>query len=288
MIPRRMTLAEASDLLSVTHSPGLQDMACDGSPGNQGKEMIENIEQLLAHIDEAEGVVGAILVGSSTEDYKDNLSDFDVEIIKGNGEPEPLKCFAEPIRISRRLDLSYVDLGSFLNKRSSPKDVDHWPYQGCRILYDPKGVLHREVAAIIAIDPEVRMQRVCLHFFEFIYYARRFNKLESRPSALNRSMAAAKAVESLIKTLFLAHRRWPPLLHWSEQQLRGLGAPSELLSDVVGLLESPDRATAQRLEASLRSELSRLEGNVLPDDERLVREVTSMRFQAARELYSSF
>ena len=190
--------------------------------------------------------------------------------------------------VSKRLDMQLIEWDAFRAKRDSVRDVEHWPYENCRILLDIDGSIVSQVLAIVCMDRELRLRRIKLHFFEFAYYARRFNKLGVRTSELNRRAAAAKALESFVKAVFLCRGKWPPLAHWTEEQLRLVGIPPESIDLVHAFIQRPERDAGLALEAMLLAHITGHDAKTWRDDEELVQQVTAGEFRSTRERYSVF
>jgi hypothetical protein len=193
--------------------------------------------------------VGAILVGSSSAPYRDELSDLDVEVVvEDHSYPrlaEDLGTLDDP-----RVDLLVVPLSDFAAKAGSPSDIDHWPYERCTVLCDPHGRLHALIERIRVVPADVRSQRVRLHYFEFLFAARHLERVSVRGDELNARMTAHAAVAALVRTMFLLVGRYPPVPHWTEQNLAELPAAAPLVPAVVELLQTP---RPNRVEALIRA-----------------------------------
>src|ERR1700685_3650401 len=96
---------------------------------------IEILDALTDRLPARPEVVAAVLVGSSAAPYADTHSDLDVELIV-EGAAADLTSLCE----AASLDLQVLTMAEMRHKAASPRDVDHWPYVQCRVLYDPDGI----------------------------------------------------------------------------------------------------------------------------------------------------
>ena len=102
-------------------------------------------------------VLGVILVGSKSADHADHLSDDDLEVIlteEAHSLLTPVQCsevLYAPEGDPRRIiyDTHYESLADLTHKAGSPRDIDHWPYERARVLFDRDGKVSAGVAAAV-------------------------------------------------------------------------------------------------------------------------------------------
>src|SRR5688572_2659555 len=113
-------------------------------------------------------VLGVILVGSKSADHADHLSDDDLEVIltdEAHARHSPAECsevLYAPEGDPRRIiyDTHYESLADLTHKADSPRDLDHWPYERARVLFDRHGKVSAGVTAARAMTTEFRRARL--------------------------------------------------------------------------------------------------------------------------------
>src|SRR5438045_4035562 len=85
-------------------------------------------------------VLGALMVGSAVRGTTDSKSDRDIEVVIEDDHYDRLLPAARIVRQVRD-ELFTVPARDFFQKKRSSRDVDHWPYQTCVLLYDRTGAI---------------------------------------------------------------------------------------------------------------------------------------------------
>src|SRR5438876_6586447 len=115
-----------------------------------------------------EDVLGVVLVGSRSRDHADELSDDDLEVLltdEAGARLAPAECIdllATGEGSERRLiyDAQYTTLTNLRRKAGSPFDLDRWPYERARVLFDRDGDVAPAVEAAGRMDPDFRARRL--------------------------------------------------------------------------------------------------------------------------------
>ena len=250
-----------------------------------------DMERVLMPYRASTKVVGIVLVGSSSQSYRDALSDYDLEIIVCDSHYATLNDDAKLTLHqvgSVMADCLMLPERDFLAKQRSPADIDHWPYEECVVLHDPLGFLDRELPMVIAMPAEVRESRIKLHYFEFLFAARRMGDTLLRGDELNARLVASQSVLAAVKLAFVLRHHWPPVTHWISQNLARLErVPPRIRLLLLEILKQPNTAVADNL---VRKVDRMLEEENLPysiGKNALAVEVTGPRFRLVRERYGS-
>lgn len=210
---------------------------------------LEDLEVALAPYRANPDVLGIVLVGSASRHYSDDLSDCDLEIITTDyffySRTEQEQFFRLK---DDKIECALVPESDFSAKKHSTADVDHWPYTSCAVLHDPDGYVMNEIEQIVVMPDEVCQARIKLHYFEFLFSARKISRTMQRGDELNVRLVAAQAAMIAVKLLFVLQHHWPPIMHWSAQNLAQLeGIPSTIKPLLVQLLSQPHPAAADQL-----------------------------------------
>jgi len=183
------------------------------------------------------GIIGIYVVGSATRPYSDELSDYDIEIIVEDDVYELTPMVERQVFSFKEGDAKIVDYefylipwSDFVGLTESTLDLFHYPYQHAAILHDPKGRIEPIIKQLASLPEDVRLERMTVHFLEFLYRLGRNRKTAQRGDLpINLALLQGDALSSLIKLIFLAKGSWPSTKHWSEQELAELGISIELL-----------------------------------------------------------
>ncbi|NBI31090.1 DUF4037 domain-containing protein [Chengkuizengella marina] len=229
-----------------------------------------------------------MLVGSSSRSYRDVLSDYDVEVVVTNEYYSMLTdkdTFYE--NEEHQIEFLFFSEDDFKAKINSCKDVEHWPYEECTILYDPQQRMDELLTPIIMMDPEVREQRLKLHYFEFLFGAKRIERTMMRGNKLNTHLVTSQMLMSLIKLLFLLKYKWPPLLHWTFENLNEMNEiPVELKQMMTEIIIHPDGKLANSLIQAVDNLLTDEGADFHYIKTDVTREISAKAFRPIREKYS--
>lgn len=232
-------------------------------------------------------VLGIILVGSGSRQYRDELSDFDVEVIVKEQYYDELDEEQKFYEFEDEgIEILIYSEHDFSKKIQSSKDLEHWPYEECVILHDTNQYLEEKIVEIALLTPEVREARLKLHYFEFLFSARRVKRTLTRGSEFNARLVSAQMVFVLIKLLFLLNYRWPPLLHWAAENLDLLeDIPVNIKLMMLEAIRRPDGHLAEKLitEVDKLLTLNGVNFHFVKTD--ITREISGSKFRHIRERY---
>lgn len=229
---------------------------------------MERARRLIEPYVGKDGVIGIYLLGSATRPYRDGLSDYDIEVIvedtayeRTPDEQRQVFFYKDGAEEGRRPLVDYefylIPWSHFTALAESTHDLFHHPYQHAVILHDPQGRIAPIVERLAELPEDVRQERMTVHYLELLYRLGRARKTASRADgrdpALNLRLLYDDARSSLVKLLFLGKRSWPSTKHWSEQELRLLGVPEDLLALSACLEGVPGRDETKRLVEAVRA-----------------------------------
>lgn len=202
-------------------------------------------------------VLGVLLVGSKSRGYGDELSDDDLEVILTDESHSRLSPAAtiEFLFVgegeSRRtvFDAYYTSLSDLRSKAASARDLDHWPYEAARVLFDRDGRVGAAVEAAAKMAPEFRRARLLHGTVDAGVAFRRASKTSGRGMEGAGRLIVSRGARALVRVVFALEWRWAPLDHWLEPALRGLpngGRFADRLGEA--LLSGSSRPLAEELE----------------------------------------
>ena len=196
-------------------------------------------------------VLGVVLIGSQSRGHADSLSDDDLEVLltdEAAAARAPADCgelFFEGEGESRRLiyDTQYTSLSDLRRKAGSVHDLDHWPYERARVLFDRDGQTAAAVRAAGSMDPAFRQIRLLHATIDTGIAARRAEKTLRRGHQAAARLLIARGAKALSRVLFALNDRWVPLDHWLDSELRTISDPTGAAPLLIGALVSgrPER-----------------------------------------------
>lgn len=208
-------------------------------------------------------VLGVVLVGSKSRGHGDALSDDDLEVIltdEAHARLTPGACSvvvpAEDDTPRKWIYDAYLtSISDLESKAASPRDLDHWPYEGDVVLFDRDGRVARAVKAAGAMTPEFRAARLRHAYVDVYLAAARAEKCQARGLDASAALIVARGAKALTRLIFALENRWVPLDHWLEPELRTLqdaaGVVPHLLEAVTHVKPKALRAAMIQLEESL-------------------------------------
>jgi hypothetical protein len=229
---------------------------------------VERARELIKPYVEKEGVIGIYLLGSMTRPYRDELSDYDIEVIVEDAvyertpdEERQVFVFKEGAKEGERKTIDYefylIPWSHFEALTESTHDLFHQPYQHAVILHDPEDRIAPIITKLSALPEDVRCERMTVHFLEFLYRLGRARKTANRANemdpGINLRLLYGDALSALVKLLLLAKGSWAATKHWSEQELRLLGIPEDLLARAACLKGIPEPEEAKALVEAVRA-----------------------------------
>lgn len=105
-----------------------------------------------------------------------------------------------------------------------------------------------------ALPEDVRIERMTVHFLEFLYRLGRGRKTAQRGDwPINLALLKGDALSSLTKLVFLSKKSWPSMKHWSEQEFSELSVSSNLLDAVKAWMADACSDNARALVGEVRA-----------------------------------
>lgn len=249
----------------------------------------------LTRLQQEISISAVLCVGSASRSYSDQLSDIDIEVIYDNRQPislttDALPCIGTDDECS--VEFSFLSVDDLCAKRTSLKDIDHWPYQKCALLAPTSPEVLLALNQMAEMPLQVRLDRIKLHYWEYLFLIHRFENLIERGSTINLSAVATYAIVSISKVLFLDEKQWPPLTHWLEHNLLELqDIKKNTVHKIKNFLESPTTSSCRELILSMNHELASrpsLRDLLRTPHLALTKLVTSSDFRPIREGYGVF
>jgi hypothetical protein len=236
---------------------------------------------------ENKNVLGVLLVGSSSKYYKDSFSDYDIEIIVKDSYYNSIKASDTVYTTDEgKYDFFITSEYDFLQKAKSPLDIDHWSYVDCTVVHDPIKFLSINIPIIVNMDTNIRDQRIILHYFEFILMAMKIEKALKRGEELNARLLTSNLSIVLIKLLFVLNSLWPPVPHWTAENLVTLNlAPDDIKNQLLEIMRMPNIEVANKLIQEVDNLLISNGLNYPHSKESVWQVVTSEKFRKVRQDY---
>jgi predicted nucleotidyltransferase len=211
-------------------------------------------------------VLGVLLVGSRSRGNADELSDDDLEVIltdEAAAAIAPADCSDVLVvgeRPNRKMiyDAQYLGLSALKAKKVSSVDLDHWPYESAPVLYDRDGTLAGVVQDLGRMEPDFRAKRLRHATIDAWIPPYRAGKCLKRGQVATAHLLVVRGARALIRLAFALERRWVPLDHWLEPELRSLkdeaGVVPHILAALMTLEATHLESGLATLEEALASE----------------------------------
>jgi predicted nucleotidyltransferase len=204
----------------------------------------------------AEGVVGALLVGSSSMGYADSSSDIDLEVFVTEKSYNKKRQTRGDYDSYQGLDISWrwMTLKELENElRDWENDVDLWVYSKCRILLDRGGKLGSLLAKYKKYPEKIWLEKLFLYW----YYATGNAPYDSgkairRKDLISAQLYLTQAMEYYTSLIFILNKSFVPYRKW---RLRELAKLKYKPDDYIGMLRSvltTEKWTEQEFEAKQR------------------------------------
>lgn len=223
---------------------------------------MQRVRELIKPYLDMNGLVGIYVVGSSTRPFRDELSDYDIEIIVDDGVYEALPDEKRHVFVIEEGPPRRVDHEFYLRPWSeyeallgSPLDLFHYPYQHAVVLHDPSGRVTDVVKGLAELPEAVRAARLRVHYLEYAFALGRARKTAERGGDLNVRLIYGEALAALVKLLFLLYGSWPSTLHWTQQELSVLGVSEGLVARIGETFAHPTKEGLSALTDAVKGEL---------------------------------
>ena len=207
-----------------------------------------------------EGVIGIYVLGSSTRPFRDELSDYDIEVILTddaykNLSDEEKHVFVIDDGPPRHVDHEFYlrPWSELIGLGSSTQDLFHYPYQHAVIFHDLSGRMTEVIRGLAKLPEDVRRVRMRVHFLEFMFSLERARKTSERGGGLNMQLLYGEGLIAFTKLLFLVMGSWPATRHWSRDELILLGIDAEFIDRISDAFSSPTQEKMTSLVTEVRS-----------------------------------
>ena len=208
-----------------------------------------------------DGVIGIYVVGSATRPYRDELSDYDIEVIVEDDVYERTPMDERQVFSFKEGEPKIVDYEFYLipwrdfaKLPESTHDLFHHSAQHAVILHDPEERIEPVIRQLAELPEDVRIERMTVHFLGLLYRLGRARKTAERGELpINLALLRGDALSSLTKVIFLAKGSWPSTKYWSEQEFAELGISDDLLDLVKVWMLDPSSDNARGLVEAVRS-----------------------------------
>jgi hypothetical protein len=208
---------------------------------------MERARELIRPYLTREGIIGIYVVGSTTRPHRDELSDYDIELVveddvyaRMSDEERHVYAFRDDEKRIVDHEFYHIPWSDFVALIESTQDLFHYPYQHAVVLHDPDGRIGPVVKKLAELPEAVRAERMRVHYLELRFALGRARKTTERGGGLNLALLYGDALSALAKLLFLGMRSWPATHHWCEQELRQLDVSRPLLRQVEAAFAAPD------------------------------------------------
>ncbi len=209
-------------------------------------------------------VLGVLLVGSKSRGNDDELSDDDLEVLLSDeafAQLQPKDCGeflfeGEKGRSRIIYDTQYTSFTDLKRKHSSPHDLDRWPYERARVLFDRDGTVAPTVASVGSMDADFRHTRLLYSTINTLVATGRAAKTFRRGFDASGRLIVARGAKSLARIMFALEWRWVPLDHWLEKELQSLKDAARVGPLLVESLKSSNPALLQEALDKLEDQLA--------------------------------
>lgn len=232
---------------------------------------MQHARELIKPYFDKEGVIGIYVLGSSTRPFRDELSDYDIEVIVIDDAYKNLLDEEKHVLViddgpPRCVDHEFYlrPWSEFTDLASSTQDLFHYPYQHAVILHDPTGRMTEVIHSLAELPEDVRRVRMRVHFLEFLFSLGRARKTRERSSGLNLQLLYGEGLIALTKLLFLVMGSWPATRHWSREELILLGIDAGFIDRISNAFSFPTTDKMTSLVSEVRGWL--VERGELLDD----------------------
>lgn len=193
--------------------------------------LLPQTAQKLAQWREDPDVLGVIWVGSRSRGHGDALSDDDLEVVLSERRwagLTPEACLEAAYDADGKMvwDAQYVPRSDLERKRSSPLDLDRWPYEAKQVLFDRDGTLAPLVVELGTMGADFRRLRLLHATVDAQIASRRAQKTSKRGFDVAVRALVARGCKALSRVIFALEWRWVPLDHSLEPELETLADPA--------------------------------------------------------------
>jgi hypothetical protein len=241
---------------------------------------MERAKELIRPYVEREDVIGAYLVGSASRPFRDERSDYDIEVVLTDEAYAQTPDEARHVLVMDEATPSKVDHEFYLRPLSelealtaSRQDVVRYGYQHAVVLHDPHGTIAKALKTLGDLPGLWRHERLRVHWLELLFAVGRARVTSERgpDHALDVRMVLAEALRATVDLLFVSCGSWPASRHWTTDELYLLGVPESLLATLQEAAGTADLAAWRTLVDEVSAFLTSERHTFHEDREALIR-----------------
>lgn len=228
---------------------------------------MDRARELIRPYLDREGVIGVYLVGSATRPFRDEHSDYDLEVVVtdevyAKTPDEERHVFVMDEGPPKKVDHEFYlrPWSQFEALADSRQDVVRFGYQHAEILHDPDGRIAKVIRTLGDLPGRVRHERLRVHYLQLLFALGRAKHTVARGGKkdLDVRLTLSSALQAAVDLLFVLCGSWPSGRHWSKEELYLLGVPEELLAGLEEAAATTDldvwKALLDGIRAFLKSE----------------------------------
>lgn len=140
-------------------------------------------------------------------------------------------------------------------QRTSPLDIDHWPYVDAVILDDRGGRLEDWRQRIAAFSEEGFRQRAMHKYLQLVIAYHEATLADVRGYAVDRQLNLHRAALAGVHLWFTLRQRWAPPFKWWTREVERLEIRPDSRAVLEGALVNPTLETATHLRDHLKTEM---------------------------------
>lgn len=156
------------------------------------------------------GLIGILWIGSSTFGLADKQTDIDIRLIVDRRN----KLYPMKQSVKDTVDIEVDEMSwQWLTEDLNPDSDQRWIREKSVILYDPQNQISRkfnELSQLIAEQTKTQLWK----YFKDAFYSNEIEKCSRRRDQETTNLYFYKAVDSILKFIFLYHNQPPPPFKW--------------------------------------------------------------------------
>ena len=189
------------------------------------------------------GLIGILWIGSSSFGITDSQTDIDIRLLVNHQAKKfPMKQFTEN---NIQIEIDEMDWG-WLTENLSVNSDQRWIREKSIILYDPQKQIaekFHQLAAIMETETKTQLWQ----YFKDAFYSNEIEKCLKRHNQETTNLYFYKAVDSILKFIFLCHTQPVPPFKWRWYFLtKDHLLPKEAILKLKSILLTP-KATETKL-----------------------------------------
>ncbi|MFH0859325.1 MAG: hypothetical protein V1868_01785 [Patescibacteria group bacterium] len=156
------------------------------------------------------GLIGILWIGSSSFGIQDEETDLDIRLLVDHPDKKfPMKQFTAN---NVQIEIDEMNWG-WLTENLAVDSDQRWIREKSIILYDPQKQITQKFQQLAALmDTETRKQ--LWQYFKDVFYSNEIEKCLKRQAQETTSLYFYKAVNSILKFIFLYHNQPVPSFKW--------------------------------------------------------------------------